>query len=74
MKAEPGDYVIGTMMVIFAVIGIVLAGNALDLEMRVFGLSLAAFAVLFVFGQIRRHHNAVDRARLAPARASGSRP
>jgi hypothetical protein len=54
MKVHPGDAIIGLMMIGFAVLGISLALHALDLEMSVFGVSLAAFAALFVAGQIRR--------------------
>ena len=62
MPAEPGDYVIGAMMAVSAVIGLLLAGNALDLEMQIFGLSLVGFSIAFVFGQIHRHFAAVQRA------------
>ncbi len=54
MKVHPGDAIIGLMMIGFAVLGISLALHALDLEMSVFGVSLAGFAALFVAGQIRR--------------------
>ncbi|HLY54109.1 MAG TPA: hypothetical protein VKS60_01045 [Stellaceae bacterium] len=66
MDIHPGELVIGAMMAAFAVIGLFLAGRGLDLEMHVFGLSLTVFSIAFVFGQIRRHFNALDSAR-APA-------
>jgi hypothetical protein len=55
MKTEPGDVVVGLMMAVFALLGLFLAAGAMDDEMYVFGFSLTAFAVLFVFGLIRRH-------------------
>ena len=65
MAIHPGDLVIGAMMTVFAVIGLFLAGRGLDLEMHVFGLSLTVFSIAFVFGQIRRHFNALDGVRPA---------
>jgi len=55
MNIHPGEFVIGAMMAAFAVLGLVMAANALDLEIEIFGLSLLAFSVLFIVGQIRRH-------------------
>jgi hypothetical protein len=40
--------------------------------MYVFGLSMAAWAVLFVFGLMRRHFDRADAARVA-VRAAGGR-
>ncbi len=62
MRAEPGDYVVGAMMLLFAWLGLVLASGARDTEMYVFGLSLCGFSILFLAGQIRRHFDAVDAA------------
>ncbi len=45
------------MMVIFAVIGVFLALHALDAEMSLFGIALAAFAAVFLLGQIRRYRS-----------------
>ena len=47
-----------------ALIGLILASGANDEEMYVFGLSLAGFAVVFVFGLIRRHFDKADARRL----------
>ena len=60
MDVHPGDIVIGLMMTVFAILGLFLAAGALDIEMEVFGLSLAGFSMVFIFGQIRRHYDAVD--------------
>jgi len=54
MKIHPGDVAIGIMMAVCVYLGAVLAAHALDIEMRIFGLSLAGFGVLFILGQIRR--------------------
>lgn len=70
MHIHPGDIVIGLMMVVFAVLGLVLAAGALDIQMTIFGAGLAVFSVAFIFGQIRRHYNTADRARAVAARAS----
>ena len=50
-------------------IGLFMASRALDNEIYVFGLALAAFAVLFVLGQIRRHFN--EAARVVAGAAEG---
>ncbi len=65
MDIEPGDLVIGIMMGVFGLLGLYLASRALDDEMYVFGLSLAVFAGLFLFGMVRRHYDRVDEARAA---------
>ncbi len=61
MKIHPGDLIIGLMMIGFACLGVILAVHALDLEMSVFGVSLAGFAALFLLGQIRRQYAASAR-------------
>ncbi|HVZ08161.1 hypothetical protein [Rhodopila sp.] len=65
MRTEVGDWIVGPMMAIFGLIGLYVFGKANDGEMAVFGASLAAFAVVFVFGLIRRHYDNVDAARAA---------
>ncbi len=61
MKVHPGDAIIGVMMIGFAVLGVFLAMHALDLEMSVFGIALAAFAVLFLIDQFRRIRGTTPR-------------
>jgi len=65
MAVEAGDIVVGVMMVLLGLLGLSLAAGAVDDGMYVFGLSLFAFACLFVLGQIRRHYDRVDAARAA---------
>ncbi len=72
MDIEPSDLIVGLMMVVFGVVGLILAAGAVDDEMYVFGLSLFAFACLFIIGQIRHHFDRRDAARVA-ARAKGAR-
>lgn len=67
MDIEVSDLVVGLMVAVFGLIGLTLASGALDNEMYVFGLSLAAFAALFELGLIRRHFDRRDRAHAAPA-------
>lgn len=63
MELEASDVIVGAMVMVFGLIGLALAAHARDDEMYVFGLSLAGFAVLFVFGQIRRHFDNKDNGR-----------
>ena len=68
MLTELGDWIVGPIVAIFGLIGLVLYGRAEDGSMAVFGASLAAFAVIFIFGLIKGHY---DRADAARARAQG---
>lgn len=60
MEVEAGDRVAGAMMLVFGLVGLVLASGATDNEMYVFGLSLAGFAAVFVVGLIRRHFDKAE--------------
>ena len=68
MDLEPSDLIVGLMMLVFGIVGLILAAGAVDDEMYVFGLSL--FACLFIIGQVRHHHDRRDAARAA-VRAAG---
>ena len=59
-----GDIIIGNFVAVLGLIGLVLAGGALDNGIYVFGLSLFAFAVAFDWGLIFKN---VRRAELARA-------
>ena len=52
---------------ILGIFGLFLAANAHDRGIYVFGLGLAAFAVIYVFGQMKHGFDASDRARTAHA-------
>ena len=49
-------WVICAMLVVLGMLGIVVAVNAVDVAMQVFGLVLAGFAVLFCYFAIDRTH------------------
>ncbi len=55
-----GSYVMALLATIFALIGIILAAFAEDGGMYLFGLSLAAFGILFDFFLLKRHFDAAD--------------
>lgn len=60
MDIEASDLFVGIMVSVFGLIGLILAAGATDNEMYVFGLSLAGFAAVFVFGLIRRHYDKAE--------------
>jgi hypothetical protein len=49
------------------VFGLFLAANAADRGIYAFGLGLAGFAIIYIFGQMKQGFDASDRARHAPA-------
>lgn len=60
MHIEGGDIFIGLLVTILGLLGLLLASRATDEGITVFGFSLTAFAVCFVFGLIRRHYDKQD--------------
>lgn len=62
---QASDLLIGVLMACLGLIGLYAAAGALDLEMTIFGWSLAGFASAFIVGQIKRHYDEVDAARAA---------
>lgn len=65
MNVEASDLLTGLLMAVLGLLGLLLASGAHDDEMYLFGLSLAGFATVFVFGLIRRHYDREDAARAA---------
>lgn len=65
MDIEASDLIVGLLMAALGLVGLFLASGAHDDEIYVFGLSLAGWAVLFLFGLIRRHYDKADAARVA---------
>jgi hypothetical protein len=55
---------------VLGIIGLFLAANAADRGIYVFGLGLAAFAIIYIFAQMKQGFDASDRAR--SARSPGS--
>jgi hypothetical protein len=72
MDIEASDLIVGLLMAALGLVGLFLASGAHDDEIYVFGLSMAGWAVLFVFGLMRRHFDRADAARVA-VRARGGR-
>ena len=58
---NPSDLIVGAMMSLFALLGLFLVARAADDEMYVFGLSLTAFGVIFVFGLVKRYWDRRDQ-------------
>ncbi len=69
MRSEVGDLFVGPMMAVFGLIGLVMYGRAEDGAIAIFGASLAAFSVIFVFGLIKRHYDRIDAAHAFSMRA-----
>jgi len=65
-----GDIIIGVFVAVLGLIGLVLAGGALDNGIYVFGLSLFAFAVAFDWGLMLKSVQRAERTR-AGERAHG---
>lgn len=63
MDIEASDLIIGLLMLACGLAGLFLAAGAHDVDMSVFGLLLAGWAVVFEFGLIRRHYDRIDAAR-----------
>jgi O-antigen ligase len=59
-----GSWIIGGLVALAGLIGLFLAADAVDRGIYVFGLGLFAFAVLFVFSQIKHAFDARDAARV----------
>jgi predicted lipid-binding transport protein (Tim44 family) len=62
MHIAMSDRIIGGLMAILGLLGLFLAARAVDEAMYVFGLSLFAYACVFVIGQVRRHFDAAEAA------------
>jgi hypothetical protein len=58
-----GDIIIGAFVAILGLIGLVLAGGALDQEIYLFGLSLFGFAVAFDWGLMVKGMRRAEAAR-----------
>jgi hypothetical protein len=59
-----GDIIIGVFVAVLGLIGLVLAGGALDNGIYVFGLSLFAFAVVFDWGLLLKSVRRAERTRV----------
>lgn len=61
MGALLGPFAFGSVLALLGIVGLVLAANALDLMMAIFGQGLFLFAVAFNFGLLKRHFDAAER-------------
>lgn len=62
--------VVGVLMAVLGLVGLFMAAGALDDEIFIFGLSLAGFAVVFLFGLVKAHYDARDAERAAVREAA----
>jgi hypothetical protein len=60
---EEGDYVTWALVALLGMLGPIMAHQARDNEIYVFGLSLFAFSAVFLFFEIKRHYDMIDSAR-----------
>jgi len=63
MEEVISDLATGVVSIGLALLGLVLAANAHDLGMSVFGYGLTVFGTLFVFGRIGAHYDRLEAAR-----------
>jgi len=63
--------VVGAIVLVLGLVGLILASGAVDIEMYVFGLSLAGFSAVFGFGLIRTHYDRLEAAQRAGSRRHG---
>jgi hypothetical protein len=63
MNETVSDLVVGLLVAVLGLVGLILAAGAIDDEIYIFGLGLAAFAVLFDFGLVRANFDRRDRAK-----------
>ncbi len=64
MSETVSELVVGLLVTVLGLVGLVLVAGAIDDGIYVFGLGLAAFAVLFDFGLVRAHFDRRDAARV----------
>ena len=56
-------WIAGGLAGVLGLVGLFLAANAHDQGIHIFGLALAAFAIIYVFAQMKQGFDARDRAR-----------
>jgi hypothetical protein len=65
MYGAVSDVLVGLLVAVLGLVGLFLAAGALDDEIFIFGLGLAAFAVVFDLGLVRAHFDRRDTAKRA---------
>ncbi len=71
MGIEIGDLVVGLLMIAFSLVGLFFAAGVYGNEMYIFGLALAGWGAVLVFGLLRRHF---DRRAVARPAVHGEKP
>lgn len=66
-----GKWIIGGVMGLLALLGLYLAAHAVDAVFYWFGLGLTAFALVFVFGLMKRAFDEADARQAADDRQGG---
>jgi hypothetical protein len=69
-QQEIGDYVAYLLVILVGLLGPYLAHGARDSEIYIFGLGMFAFAVGFIFLEVKRHYDLADDARATAKAAS----
>lgn len=65
MSGSVSDFAVGILVAVLGLVGLFLAAGAVDDEIFIFGLGLAAFAVVFDLGIVKAHFDRRDAARRA---------
>jgi len=63
MEDDISGFIVGALVAVFGLVGLIMASGAYDIEIFIFGLSLAGFALVFDIGLIRRHFDRQDARR-----------
>ncbi|AFK57535.1 hypothetical protein [Tistrella mobilis] len=58
--ADGVSIVIGALLTVAGVVGLFMAGHAMDVGIRIFGLGLGVLAIVYIVGEINRHYAAVE--------------
>jgi hypothetical protein len=70
IMAGAGKFIVGGLVVLLGLIGLFLAASAKDDGIYLFGLAVAAFAVLWVFGAIKKAFDSIESAGSALQRSA----
>jgi hypothetical protein len=54
------DWIVGIMVALFGLVGLLLAANAYDDEMYLFGVCLAGFAFIFDVGLVKGYYDSKE--------------
>jgi uncharacterized membrane protein HdeD (DUF308 family) len=71
---EGARIVMGLVMLVLAILGALLVANASDDPMLAFGYALMIFGVAYIFGLVRAHYDAIDRAQASDGLIKAAAP